>query len=285
MTVCAVVVTYNREELLAECLDKLQGQSCPPDRILVVDNASSDGTPELLAERDGIDTLRMAANGGGAGGFEAGLREAHREGFDWYWLLDDDTFADERCLEELLAGVERAPEPPSVMTSVVRWKDGRLHPMNWPWLRLRGRGAFALGADAGLAHIRAATFVSTMVHRDAVDEYGFPPGHYFIWSDDIAYTARILRHGVGYMAPLSVAVHWTPVAHDTVNDDRGRFYYKVRNQLWLLRGDSFGGLERAQNARGLALSALRYLKQTRPRRHAIAVVARGLRDGLGREPA
>lgn len=284
-TVCAVVVTHNRRELLAECLDRLQGQSRTPERILVVDNASTDGTGELLVAREGVDVLRLDANGGGAGGFEAGLRAARGGGHDWYWLLDDDTLADERCLEELLAGVERAPSPPAVMTSVVRWKDGSLHPMNWPWLRLRHRGAFALGADAGLAQIRAATFVSTMVHRDAVDRHGYPPGHYFIWSDDIQYTARILRHDVGFMAPRSVARHWTPQAHNTVNDDRGRFYYKVRNQLWLLRGDSFGGLERAQNARGLARSILHYLQRTRPRRRALTVVLRGLRDGLGREPA
>ena len=86
------------------------------------------------------------------------------------------------------------------------------------------------------------------------------------------------------MVPDSVALHWTPQAHNTVNDDRGRFYFKVRNQLWLLRGDSFGGLERAQNARGLARSIINYLRRTTPRRRAVAVVLRGLRDGLGPEP-
>ena len=150
-TVCAIVVTYNRRELLVECLEKLQAQTRPPDRILVVDNASTDDTLELLSKREGVDVLALDTNGGGAGGFEAGLREARRAGHDWYWLLDDDTFAEPDCLEQLLAGVERAPSPPAVMTSVVRWKDGSLHPMNWPWLRLRHRGTFALGAGAGLA--------------------------------------------------------------------------------------------------------------------------------------
>lgn len=276
-------MTYNRKDLLRECLDRLAAQSRPPDRVLVVDNASTDGTDALLAERTDVEPLRMARNGGGAGGFESGLREARRAGYDWYWLLDDDTLADAGCLEALLAGSERAPLRPQVMTSAVRWKDGRLHPMNRPWLRTRDRGGFALGASAGLAPIRAATFVSTMVHRDAIDRHGLPHGEYFIWLDDIEYTGRILREGHGYIVPESHVCHWTPRAYDTATDTRERFYFKVRNHLWLLRGPSFGGLERAQYARSLAVTVTRYLRASRPRRRALAAVARGLRDGLGRQ--
>src|SRR3954466_11680448 len=94
-SVCAVVVTYNRRNLLARCLDHLERQSHPPDRILVVDNASTDGTAELLAARDGIEVMRMRENRGGAGGFERGLEHAYAGGYEWIWLLDDDTFADE----------------------------------------------------------------------------------------------------------------------------------------------------------------------------------------------
>ena len=234
----------------------------------------------MLSKREGVDVLALDTNGGGAGGFEAGCARRAGPAMTGTGCSTTTPSPSPDCLEQLLAGVERAPSPPAVMTSVVRWKDGSLHPMNWPWLRLRHRGAFALGAGAGLAPIRAATFVSTMIHRDAVDRYGYPPGHYFIWSDDIEYTARILRDEVGFMVPDSVALHWTPQAHNTVNDDRGRFYFKVRNQLWLLRGDSFGGLERAQNARGLARSIINYVRRTTQRRRAVTVVLRGLRDGL-----
>ncbi|MDQ1373454.1 MAG: rhamnopyranosyl-N-acetylglucosaminyl-diphospho-decaprenol beta,3/1,4-galactofuranosyltransferase, partial [Actinomycetota bacterium] len=47
------MVTYNRRDLLAECLDRIERQSRPPDHVLVIDNASTDGTPAMLAERDG----------------------------------------------------------------------------------------------------------------------------------------------------------------------------------------------------------------------------------------
>jgi GT2 family glycosyltransferase len=284
-TVCAVVVTYNRAELLARCLDHLERGSRPPDSILVVDNASTDGTGELLAGRGGVETLRLAENGGGAGGFERGLEHAYRQGHEWLWLLDDDTFVDERCLETLLAGLERAPKRPSVMTSVVRWKDSSLHPMNRPWLRIVPRGRFAEAAATGLAPIRAATFVSTMIHRDAVERHGLPPGHYFVWLDDIQYTARILRDGDGYMVPESTAFHWTPKPYNTVTDTRERFYLKVRNQLWLLRGPSFRGAERARYAQAWLRGIGTYLSASEDKALAVRTVLKGVRDGLRREPA
>jgi rhamnopyranosyl-N-acetylglucosaminyl-diphospho-decaprenol beta-1,3/1,4-galactofuranosyltransferase len=280
-----VVVTYNRRDLLDRCLDHLERQSRPPENILVVDNASTDGTAELLATREGVEVLRLPENAGGAGGFERGIERASAAGYEWIWVLDDDTFADERCLETLLAGVERAPRRPSVMTSVVRWRDGSLHPMNRPWLRLVPRGPYAEAVAAGLAPIRAATFVSTMVHRDAVARHGLPPGHYFVWLDDIQYTARILREGDGYIVPESTAVHWTPKAYDTVTDTRDRFYLKVRNQLWLLRGPSFGGLEWVGYARAWVRGIGTYLRKSDDRARALVTVLKGIRDGLRREPA
>jgi GT2 family glycosyltransferase len=283
-TVCAVIVTYNRQDLLARCLDHVQGQSRTPDRILVIDNASTDGTAEMLARREGITVQRLEENLGGAGGFSRGLEIAYEAGYDWMWLLDDDTMLGETALAALLAGVERAPREPSVMTSVVRWRDSSLHPMNRPWLRMNRRGDFAEGAAFGLAPIRAATFVSTMVHRDAVARHGFPPGHFFVWLDDIQYTARVLRDGYGYMVPESEAVHWTPRPYDSVTDTRERFYLKVRNQLWVLRGPSFRGIERAQYARSWLRGVATYLRRSPDRRRALATVLRGLRDGLRREP-
>lgn len=283
-TVCAVVVTHDRRELLERCLSHLEAQTRAPERVLVVDNASSDGTAEMLAGREGIEVLRLPDNAGSAGGFASGLEWACSAGCDWIWLMDDDTFAEERALDELVVGAERAPRRPAVMASVVRWRDGRLHPMNRPWLRLPPRGEFAQAAGVGLAPIRAATWVSTLVRSDAVVEHGLPRSHYFVWLDDIEYTARLLRDANGYLAPESGVVHWTPRASDTLSDTRGRFYFKVRNHLWLLRGSSFTGLERVRYSRAWIKAIAAYLRQSSPRPQALRTVLRGLRDGMRREP-
>jgi rhamnopyranosyl-N-acetylglucosaminyl-diphospho-decaprenol beta-1,3/1,4-galactofuranosyltransferase len=279
-SVCAVVVTYNRAELLSECLDALDAQSRPPDRILVVDNASTDDTPRLLADRGGFDVLTLDSNGGGAGGFARGLEVASRGPHEWFWLLDDDTMAERDCLRALLDGAARAPRPPSVLASVVRWTDGRLHPMNNPWLRLHHRAEFAEGAGAGLAAIRASTFVSALVHRRAVAAHGIPPAHFFVWLDDMDYTGRILRHDHGYIVPESVACHKTPQPYNTLTDARDRFYYKARNHLWLLRGDAFGGFERLGYAVGYVKAVRTYLRDSPDRGAAVRTTWRGVRDGL-----
>lgn len=284
-TVCAVVVTYNRCDLLAQCLDRLERQTRPPDGVLVVDNASTDGTAEMLARREWIEVLSLEENVGPAGGFAKGIRLVHPRGYDWVWLMDDDTFCEEGCLEALLAGARRAPREPDVVCSVVRWRDGTLHPMNRPWFRFNRRREFAVAAGAGLALIRSSTHVSTMVRRQAVDDHGVPPAHYFIWTDDAEYIGGILREGCGYTVPESVVWHWTPQPHDTVTDTRGRFYYRVRNHVWHLRGSSFQGIERWYRAARFVQAIIAYVRGQPSRSRALRTVGRGLRDGLRRPPA
>ena len=279
------MLTRNRVAMLKTCLERLADQTRPADHVLVVDNGSEDETPELLSGRTDVEVLRLPENVGGPGGFAHGLQGGVDRGFDWIWLLDDDAFPESGALAALVDGIARAPVPPDLMTSAVRWTDGRLHPMNRPWLRLNRRVEFVEAAAAGLAPVRAATSVSTMVSREAVLEHGFAPAHYTVWIDDIEWTGRILREGTGYLVPESVTVHATPEPRDTITDARGRFYFKARNQLWLLRaGRSFGGLERLGYA-GAYVSAIgKYVRDSESRSEALRTVARGVRDGLRSEP-
>ncbi|MFL5780289.1 MAG: glycosyltransferase, partial [Thermoleophilaceae bacterium] len=113
MTVVALVVTYNRRDLLMGCLEGVFGQSRPPDRVFLVDNASTDGTPELLRERGFLDRpeltyLRLAENLGSSGGFAEGVRAAREPESDWLWLMDDDSQAEPDTLERLLAAAAAA---------------------------------------------------------------------------------------------------------------------------------------------------------------------------------
>jgi len=214
--VAAVVVTYNRRALLQECLGALAAQARPVDHVLVVDNASTDGTPELVRrEHPEVELLALPVNQGGAGGFHEGMKLAHARGFDWIWLMDDDTIPRKDALAELLGvlpALEGLPSP-ALLSSRVLWVDGTLHPMNHPGLRRDRVELFVDSCEHGVLPVRAATFVSLLVHRSAIDEHGLPYKHYFIWSDDIEYTARVTRNRGGYVVPRSVVLHKTKTAH------------------------------------------------------------------------
>lgn len=248
----------------------------------MVDNASSDGTPELLAEEfPEVETLRLAQNEGGAGGFHAGMRRAFDHGADWLWLLDDDTIAEPDALAALLEALDRVPgEPPSVLASKVVWDDGRIHPMNRVLPRIHDVDDLVDAAANGLLAIRFATFVSALIARGAVERHGLPHKHFFLWSDDIEYTARVLRRERGYLVPASVAHHRTARPHDALDAPPERFYLAVRNGIWTARGEAFAGRERISHVLGLIYTAATYLARRRFAPRALLHVARAVRDGL-----
>jgi rhamnopyranosyl-N-acetylglucosaminyl-diphospho-decaprenol beta-1,3/1,4-galactofuranosyltransferase len=280
--VCAVVVTRNRRALLAECLAALRAQTRALDRILVVDNASSDGTADMLRERyPEAEVLALHTNQGGAGGFFEGLRAAHAAGFHWIWLMDDDTIPTAACLQALLDAAERVPGPaPALMSSKAVWTDGRLHPMNYHGFERERTEAVIQASELGLMPLRTATFVSLLVNRRAIDLYGLPLKRYFLWSDDIEYTARILRRAPGYLVPTSVAVHKTQRPHTAVSAAGDRFYFHVRNTLYMLRGTAWAPSEKPSLLFGLIISVLDYFRLNRFAPRVIPVILRGVRDGL-----
>jgi rhamnopyranosyl-N-acetylglucosaminyl-diphospho-decaprenol beta-1,3/1,4-galactofuranosyltransferase len=284
--VWAIVVTRNRRELLRESLAALDEQSRPLDRILVVDNASSDGTPEMVrAEYSELDLLALPTNEGGAGGFHEGMKRAFLAGAEWLWLMDDDTVPRRDSLAELLAAAERAAHlRPQLLASKAIWVDGRLHPLNVPGVERKRFGRIVGGAEQRLLPITSATFASLLVSRTAVDRYGLPAKHFFIWSDDIDYTSRVLRDDTGFLVPTSVVEHRTEAAYTAVTAPPERFYFHVRNTIYMLRGRLDRPREAAYLAWELLSSTAVYIRRSPERARAISSIARGLWDGLRRLP-
>ncbi len=99
----AVVVAYNRRDLLPESVEATLAQTVAPDAVIVVDNASDDGSADALAERHPeVDIVRLERNTGGAGGFTIGIALALQRGSArWVWLMDDDTVPKPTALEAL----------------------------------------------------------------------------------------------------------------------------------------------------------------------------------------
>ena len=168
--VVAVVVTWNRRDLLVECLAALRAQTLPPTHLVVVDNASTDGTAELLAAEPGLEVVTLSANTGGAGGFAAGIELALTFGPDLVWLLDDDTVPTGTAAERLAtAWSSYAGERPAVLASRVVWTDGRDHPRNTPRSRREAPARHGGGSGGPAARLPAAGHPGRGLARGGVE--------------------------------------------------------------------------------------------------------------------
>jgi rhamnopyranosyl-N-acetylglucosaminyl-diphospho-decaprenol beta-1,3/1,4-galactofuranosyltransferase len=205
--VVAVVVTYNRKELLGRCLEALERQTRPPERVLVVDNASTDGTPELVASleprlRLDLRYVRLDRNGGGAEGFHHGVRIAlAEEDSDWLWLMDDDCIAAPDALASLLASPRAADPACAVLAPVARDGQGRLLPINRGHVRPRWLFAPLVAAPPeeqapGVeTEIEFCSFVGPLVRTDAARSNGLPMREMFIRFEDVEYLQRLRLRG------------------------------------------------------------------------------------------
>lgn len=243
--VAAVVVTYNRKDLLRECLDALLAQTYPLATLILVDNASTDGTPDMLRQEGYLDDARlrlvqMDTNTGGAGGFYEGLRQASQLDVDWAWVMDDDTIPASDALAGLVVAAHTVDEHASFFASCVYGPQGE--PMNVPNI---DQSKAPNGYKDWYAHlpqravrIADATFVSLLIRRDAVTRCGLPCKDYFIWGDDTEYTMRLIRnYGPAYLVGSSSVTHMRFNAKSLSlrqedNPGRVRMYrYFYRNNL------------------------------------------------------
>lgn len=262
LRLAALIVTHNRLSALEVTLERLLAEAV--DRVLVVDNASDDGTEGWLAGQDDprLEVLRLPENLGGAGGFEAGLAEmTRRHDPDWTVLMDDDA---RPCPGALAAFRAEAPAltataadrtAADVIAAAVVLPDGNICEMNRParnpfWhpgtflatLIGGGRRGFHL-ADAALApeapptEIDIASFVGFFISRTAVARAGLPEGGLFIYGDDVLYCLRLRRLGVAIR--LLPAVRFE---HDCGTLDTGllvrppwKVYYLCRNGVGIAR--------------------------------------------------
>ena len=250
MRVSALIVTYNRLNLLKKCIDNVLNQDVKEFDILIVDNASSDGTKEYIEKlsSDRIKYFNTGSNLGGAGGFSFGLNIASMEGYDYCWIMDDDTMVNNKSLSSLLDKMIITDS--AYICSRVLWIDGKACVMNTPpngkWKCLYNEPAL----DIHLIEIQGCSFVSCLVNMKFVKEAGLPIADFFIYGDDVEFTRRLQRYSKGYLDLDSVVTHAMPGNNTAtiINCEKervDRYKYGVRNNVYILRhhdGKHFFGI-------------------------------------------
>lgn len=245
MKECAiVVVTYNRKKLLEENIRALLNQTYKEHDILIIDNASNDGTEEVVRtiKDDRIIYMNTGKNLGGAGGFAIGLKESIIRGYKYAWIMDDDAIPNDNALESLMNKAKNINDNFSFMASLVYWTDGNLFEMNVPILNYKSSNNAKLDliSKYKIMPIETASFVGCFINLNIAKKVGLPISEFFIYGDDIEYTSRLKKCVPAYLDIDSIIIHKAPSnkGADIATADRDRiqrFYYQSRNGVYIAR--------------------------------------------------
>lgn len=246
--VFAVILTYNRKDLLARCLNAVYSQSRPCDRVIVIDNASNDGTEKMLLEGDYPDLIVsvLKDNIGASGGYNTGLCLAYQKGADFIWAMDDDVIPEKDALHYLMKADEalkKREKKAAFLISKALTETG--FATNTPAVStLKNRIGYQDWhemLELGIAAVQRSTFVSILLPRATLTQYGLPIATMFIWGEDTEFTLRVTQETPGYLVGLSKVNHLRqedgPISILTEsNPGRLKLYrYFIRNKLFISR--------------------------------------------------
>lgn len=211
---CAVIVTYNRKSDLLICISKLLKQSVTLDEILIIDNASTDGTYDLLIKNkivnlknkknDGVllskinetDVIysKLPVNTGGAGGFFEGQKLALERGNHYIWLMDDDGFAEEDTLELLLNSLtSTCIDVINPLVIDIEKPDKLSFGLS---LLIKNTAEAEEKKDTdGIIYDLCNPFNGTLFTADIIKKIGFIKAEMFIWGDETEYMRRLVSAG------------------------------------------------------------------------------------------
>lgn len=244
--ITAIVVTYNRKELLENCIIALKKQTKKIERILIIDNKSTDGTANYLKDKglldaDNIELITLSENTGGAGGFSAGLAHAVKLGADWVWMMDDDAEPHIDALENL---TNRTLLPENLYGSVAIFNEK----LSWPMLPKGGKPQDIIYYQDKLpdaVDVQFIPFLGILISADMVNRIGLPDAGFFLAADDVEYCLRARNAGAEIILVGNSRINhpaseryrlWLP-GRDffSLRLPPWKRYYDVRNRLFIAR--------------------------------------------------
>lgn len=243
--IAAVVVTYNRKDLLSTCIEKVLGQTQGEPDVLIIDNASTDGTDAMVKElsqsNSRIKYMSTGANLGGAGGFSYGINAAVNQGYDYLWIMDDDTFPEENALAALMKADEVLEGKYGFLSSYAKWTNGSACEMNLPKVSGNWRYFVDTQFNSRILALESTSFVSFFVKADVVKDVGLPIKEFFIWGDDLEYSQRISSKYDSFFVYDSQVVHAiksnipTSIVDETDEQRIQRYKFLYRNKYYIAR--------------------------------------------------
>lgn len=239
MKIIAVVVTYNRLQLLKRNIDCLR-RNMPLTSIVVVNNGSTDGTCDWLAAQPDLKVLTQE-NVGGAGGFYTGIQYAYEQGADWIWCMDDDVFPQADCLSHLL---KYAANPEIGILAPRRLLEGQIYTNDFCQYDLKHpfsslyKDKLSKRTVTTPVEICGTAFEGPFIRREVVEKIGLPHKDLFIFCDDTDYCLRTVRAGYKILYVPDALMDKQKFFSDDTWAERNRKkkwkrFYQVRNSTYL----------------------------------------------------
>lgn len=239
MNIIAVVVTYNRRELLKRNIACLR-LNTPVSSIVVINNGSTDGTGAWLDEQEDLTVIHQE-NVGGSGGFYRGIQYAYQAGADWIWCMDDDVFPRPDCMEHLLPYTY---EPGVGILAPRRLMEGQIFTNDFQKVNLSNPFASMYQQRLkkqvvnGPVDICGTAFEGLCISRKAVAEIGLPNKELFIFCDDTDYCLRAILAGFRILYIPSALMDKEKFFSNDNWEERSRKkkwkrFYQIRNSTYL----------------------------------------------------
>lgn len=245
--VAAVVVTFNRKNLLIECLNALLNQTYKLTSIIIIDNASTDGTYEILKEKgyldnDVIDYIKLKENMGGAGGFHEGIKRGYEKGYEWLWIMDDDVKPDKDCLSILMnhkeVGNVLIPLRLSRKLDISEFPAIKYDLKNPFLIEVRESSVYSKYKNyfeiPDILEVEDFSFEGPLISRKIIQKIGYPKSELFIFGDDTEYALRI-RYRLKEKLFLVSKAKIFRMLNSNKNTTNWKTYYIWRNYYYIHR--------------------------------------------------
>lgn len=183
MKIFAFIVTYNRLDSLKRVVRCVRNQTQQVDKLIIINNDSTDGTKEWLDTLEDGEVIHQE-NLGGAGGFYMGVKTCYEQGADWIWMMDDDVFPQNDCLEHLL----RYKDVSKCLNTTRYWADGGYVPQLFKFdIERNVSDELKPDLSVDFQFMNTCCFEGLLISKELIGEIGYPDKRFFIAGDDTIY--------------------------------------------------------------------------------------------------
>lgn len=248
--VCVVIVTFNRKNYLLNVLNAIKNQTVSVNKIVIIDNFSTDGTENLLQINDIISQYtyddislnnwnnikiiyyKSSVNTGGSGGFKKGFEIALNEECDYIWAMDDDVYPQTDCLYNLLSSMSDKISVCVPNRNCNGYVDRAVLDFNWtnPFRPIALKKTTLVNKNKENILIKDFAFEGPLFKKELIQKIGVPNSNYFIFFDDSDFAQRCLKFSdILYVSNAYLKKQIIP--NNTAVVFNWRSYYVCRNEI------------------------------------------------------